>query len=142
MASCSLLAPACSIAFFNEHYRPRLGKSTAPTPLASLDVYNLRDALELADSVGPYRKSLLYLVSHALERVTAQPLLGMEKHAGKLAAQPGLKLHYSDGRKGNVTRSTTHGGFDNDVFTMNSLLSRILGAPPALPFTAAEMKGY
>jgi hypothetical protein len=143
VASCTLLAPACSIAFFNEHYRPRLGKdATAATRLPALDVYNLRDALELADSVGPYRKSLLYLVSHALERTREQPLLGMEKHAGRVGAHPGLQLHYSDGSKGSVTRSTTHGGFDNDVFTMNSLLARILGAPPVKPFTAAEMKGY
>jgi hypothetical protein len=66
----------------------------------------------------------------------------MEKHAGRVGAHPGLQLHYSDGSKGSVTRSTTHGGFDNDVFTMNSLLARILGAPPVKPFTAAEMKGY
>lgn len=142
ISSCSLLAPACSIDFYREHYQPRLGKQHKGVRLPSLDVYALLDALELDDSVGPYRKSLLYLVSHALERTDAKPLLGMEKHAKRLAAQNGLKLHWSDGSKGQVTRSTTHGGFDNDVYTMNSLLKRILGTAPAQPFTAAEMKGY
>lgn len=143
VASCTLLAPACSIGFYEEHYLPRLGKhSTAATRLPQLDVCNLRDSLERADSVGPYRKSLLYLVSHALERAEARPLLGMEKHASQLDKQSGLKLHWSDGSTGTQTRSTTHGGFDNDMHTMNALLARILGVAPAQPFTAAEMKGY
>lgn len=143
VASCTLLAPACSIDFFHEHYAPRLGRqSKAATRLPVLDVCILRDALELADSVGPYRKSLLYLVSYALEREAAKPLLGMEKHAAKLGKMPGLRLHRSDGQSGTQTRSTTHGGFDNDVFTMNALLARMTGAAPCQPFTAAGMKGY
>jgi hypothetical protein len=33
-----------------------------------------------------------------------------------------------------MTDSTTHGGFDNDAATMNTILSRILGKPAAEPF--------
>jgi hypothetical protein len=40
-------------------------------------VHVLSDALERADSIGPYRKSLLYLVSRALERWHKTPLLGL-----------------------------------------------------------------
>jgi hypothetical protein len=40
-------------------------------------VHVLRDALEGADAIGPDRKSLLYLVSRALERWHKTPLLGL-----------------------------------------------------------------
>lgn len=141
--SCSLMAPACSIDFHQEHFAPRLGKGSGGVRLPVLDVYNLLEALELSDQVGGvYRKSLLCLVSNALERQRGRPLLGLEHDARKLPASAALKLHWSDGSRGSVTRSTTHGGFDNDVHTMNSILTRMLGAAPALPFSAAEMKGY
>lgn len=146
IASCSLLAPACTIDFYNEHYAPRLGKQPKDsklTRLPALDVYNLNSQLELEDTVGfVYRKSLLYLVSNALERQKAKPLLGMEVFAGKLPATSGLKIIYSDGKTGSVTRSTSHGGFDNDTYTMNSVMHRILGAAPPQPFMENEMEGY
>jgi hypothetical protein len=146
IASCSLMAPACTIDFYNEHYAPRLGKpvkGSMLTRLPALDVYNLDAQREMEDTVGlVYRKSLLYLVSNALERQKAKPLLGMEIFAKKLPSTTGLKLIYSDGQTGNITRSTTHGGFDNDIYTMNSIMRRILGAAPPLPFAENEMQGY
>lgn len=141
--SCTLMAPACTIDFYQEHFAPRLGKGSGGVRLPVLDVYSLLDTLELSDQVGGvYRKSLLYLVSNALERQRSKPLLGLEKDARSLATPAALKLHWSDGTTGSVTRSTTHGGFDNDVYTMNSVLKRMLGAAPARPFTVSEMKGY
>jgi len=143
VGSCSLMAPACTIDFYHQHYAPRLGKGSTGVRVPVLEIYNLQETLELSDQVGGvYRKSLLYLVSNALERQRGKPLLGLEKDAGKLATPAALKLHWSDGSKGSVTRSTTHGGFDNDVYTMNSILKRMLGAAPPLPFSKAEMKGY
>lgn len=141
--SCTLMAPACSIDFYHEHYEPRLGKKVlGKVNLPVLDIYSLTDELELDDQVaGVYRKSLLYLVSHALERENDKPLLGMEKYSSKLSGHKGLNRIYSNGKKGN-TRSTSHGGFDNDIYTMNALLGRILGAPPKYPFTDKEMQGY
>lgn len=147
VASCSLLAPACSLDFYREHYAPRLGKATGktgPVRLPTLDVYNLVDELELADSVaGVYHKSLLYFVSRALERQTnpPKPLLGMEVHAKRLPVKGGLRIVYSNGKTG-VTRSTSHGGFDNDTHTLNAILARVLGKAPALPFQEGEMRGY
>ena len=41
---------------------------------------------------------------------------------------------------GRRTRSTTHGGFDNDEFTMNHILRRVLGEAPAHPFTEDGLK--
>ena len=39
-------------------------------------------------------------------------------------------VHYADGTPSVLTESTSHGGFDNDVATMNSLLRTILGNEP------------
>ncbi|MCC6202806.1 MAG: C1 family peptidase [Gammaproteobacteria bacterium] len=142
--SCSLLAPACTIDFYKQHYAPRLGArgAVARVALPALDIYNLDNELEEDDNVAAaYRKSLLFLVSRALERDANKPLLGMQRYAKKLADKPGLAIHYSDGKSGR-TRSTSHGGFDNDVHTMNAILKRILGATPEQPFTEQEMKGY
>lgn len=143
--SCSLMAPACSIDFYRENYEPRLnakGKSKSNVKLPALTIYCLTDQLELDDNVAyVYRKSLLYLVSRALERKIDKPLLGMQRYSKKLAKHPGLLFNYSDGKRG-VTAATSHGGFDNDLNTMNSIMEQILGHPPEKPFTESEMKGY
>ncbi|HIJ79221.1 MAG: C1 family peptidase [Desulfobulbaceae bacterium] len=143
--SCSLMAPACSIDFYKEHYEPRLLTRTnesTKVKLPALDIYNLKEQLELDDNVAlVYQKSLLYLVSRALERQTDKPLLGMQRYAKKLTKHPGMSIHYSDGKNG-VTTSTSHGGFDNDVMTMNNIMTQILKKTPKKPFTENEMKGY
>jgi len=76
-ASCTLFAPACDLSFALRHYRAALDKGNLAS--AQFKIHALSDSLELDDTVGPYRKSLLYLVSRALERVHKTPLLGMEK---------------------------------------------------------------
>ena len=143
--SCHLMAPACSIDFYRQHYQPRLGGTNGgkvTVRLPRLALYNLTEQLELDDNVAlVYRKSLLYLVSRALERQTDKPILGMQRYSKKLARHPGLSINYSDGKKGD-TASSSHGGFDNDVKTMNTIMARILAKAPAEPFTPDEMKGY
>jgi Papain family cysteine protease len=143
--SCHLMAPACSIDFYRAHYEARLGGPEGNKPMVRLPVlsiYNLNEQLELDDNVAlVYRKSLLYLVSRALERQTDKPILGMQRYSKKLTKRPGLAIHYSDGKKG-VTTSLSHGGFDNDVKTMNTIMKEILGKEPAAPFTRDEMRGY
>ncbi|MEA1921744.1 MAG: hypothetical protein U9N63_03730 [Pseudomonadota bacterium] len=54
---------------------------------------------------------------------------------------PGMSIHYSNGKKG-VTTSTSHGGFDNDAGTMNTIMARILGKALVKLFAGKEMKGY
>ena len=143
--SCSLMAPACTVDFYREHYGPRLGRQGVVNKginLSALDIYNLTDELELDDNVAVvYHKSLLYLVSRALERQSEKPLLGMQRYSRRLTVKPGLSISYSDGETG-ATRSTSHGGFDNDVKTMNAIMKRILGKTPPFPFTSKEMEGY
>lgn len=140
--SCSLMAPACSLDFYQEHYAPRLGTPATGVRLPTLDIYNLNAQLELDDNVAyVYQKSLLYLVSRALERQIDKPLLGMQRYSETLAASLPLTIRYSDGKNG-VTTSTSHGGFDNDVNTMNAILTRVLGKKAERPFLPREMKGY
>ena len=110
--------------------------------LPKLIVYNLTEELERDDHVAyAYRKSLLYLVSRALERERNKPLLGMQRHSKKLSDGPRLKFIYSDG-KNEFSRSTSHGGFDNDVYTLNAIMKTILGKNPPHKFTTGEMEGY
>ena len=70
--SCNLMAPACTIDFYKKHYEPRLqgqDNSKAKVRLPVLTLYNLTEKMEEDDNVAlVYRKSLLYLVSRALER--------------------------------------------------------------------------
>jgi hypothetical protein len=142
ISSCTLLAPACTVEFYEKHYAMRLGKNAAGAKLPRLDVFNLSEKLELDDNTAKvYRKSLLYLVSRALEREPDKPILGMQRYSKELKSRAGLSFIYSNGR-GNVTRSTSHGGFDNDEYTLNTMLTNILGTAPEEPFNASEMSGY
>jgi hypothetical protein len=75
VGSLSLYAPACTVEFANATYAKHIG-STVPTDKVSIDI--LSDAIEKDDTVGPYGKSLLYLVSRALENVHKTPILGLE----------------------------------------------------------------
>ena len=85
---------------------------------------------------------MLFLVSRALERQVDKAILGMQLYSKLIPKPPGLHINYSDGRKGNITRSTSHGGLDNDFRTMNSIMKRILGQEPLHPFEPSKMEGY
>ena len=138
--SCSLMAPACTVEWYAENYLPVLAGETR-LRLEEMTIYNLINELERDDNVAQiYRKSLLYLVSNAFEGEIGRPLLGMEKfsrgieHVGELPF-----IHYSNGISGARTRSTSHGGFDNDTYTMNHILQRVLGHKPERPFTEEDL---
>ncbi len=138
--TCSLMAPACTLDWYREAYVPVLDEQ-GKLRIREMSIYNLLDELERDDTVTPlYRKSLLYLVSNAFERQQERPLLGMQKFSADVAKVGDLpKIHYSNGATGQITRSTAHGGFDNDVRTMNHILKRVLGAAPSRPFKAADL---
>ncbi|NKB38359.1 MAG: peptidase C1 [Gammaproteobacteria bacterium] len=139
--SCSLMAPACRVDLYNSHYLPVLQGKTK-VKLKELQIFNLRNELEKDDNVAKaYRKSLLYLVSNAFEPSRGYPLLGMERFVSQVTRAKGMPLfRYSNGTSGNVTRSKSHGGFDNDPFTMNYILKTILGKAATKPFTKRELK--
>jgi hypothetical protein len=138
----SLLAPACSVDFYEETYLPIL-RGNKQLEVKRLDIYNLRDELEQDDTVqsqAVYRKSLLYLVSNALERDREEPLLGMEKFKGQVKTTPrGPHFYISNGVNSPGTRARTHVGFDNDPHTMNHILKTVLGGPPNRTFTEDDL---
>lgn len=73
----SLYAPACSIDFAIRFYGRAQEKGVIGK--GKLHVDNLSDRNERDDTVGPYGKSLLYLVSRAFEDPHKAPLLGFER---------------------------------------------------------------
>jgi hypothetical protein len=134
-STCSLLAPACSVDLYDQAYLPVL-KRNYPIRINDMTIYNLKDKVELDDNVAKlYRKSLLYLVSNAFEKAKEKPILGMEKFKDMVTlARSQPEIIYSNGVDGVRTRSSTHGGFDNDPYTMNHILKRVLGKSPGRPF--------
>lgn len=155
LKSVQFMAPAIRIDTFKQLLLP--GLEAGHTPLPSL--YVMSDKLERDDSVGPYGKSLLYLVSNAFEGTRDVPILGMKAcidgdnklanlFAGTVDGRPALVV--SEGipldpagevaaiRQG-ASVSHSHGGFDNDTATMNSVLTRVLGHAPKRLFTARDL---
>lgn len=151
----SLLAPACKNEFFRDNWLP-LAKKLNRKKEERFSVYNLSEELEKADNVALYRKSLLYLVSNALETPTRWQmdgparLTGLQEHSENLRELCQIRkgepfpfdMHFSSPTS-KVTRSTTHGGFDEDPFTMNHILGTITGKTPSRlkPFRENELRG-
>ena len=149
--SCSLFAPACTVEFALSHYIPALIEGTLQFDRFNFDI--LSDDREQADTVGPYGKSLLYLVSRALEQSHKTPLLGMEavwkesaesqdmwnkayrdqiKSWREYATEiKSVQIHCKDRAQiwdGKKHIPLAHGSFDNDVDVLSNTISRIIGA--------------
>lgn len=155
--SVSLMAPAATTKLFFSHYNDLLGSEGEGFGIDSMAVYNLTDKLEKQDQVaGVYRKSLLYLVSRSFEeelggeskedtekKKYGARLLGMQRYSVPVDRQVGKKIEflYSGSAKGKKrTAATSHGGFDNDVLTMNDILKRILEVEvPKRPFNKQDL---
>jgi len=144
--SCSLLAPACTHDLFKTVYRPLLKeKDKELFGINKMTIYMLDDQLELRDTVTPlYRKSLLYLVSNAFEERHGERILGMQtfyKYLRKLPSNRILRIETSIGHENNSAKTTseTHGGFDNDVNTMNTILASILKTTPDRLFDKEDL---
>ncbi len=153
-----LMAPAVSVDLFKEKYIPLINKNIDLLPT----IYLLSDKGERDDDVGPYGKSLLYLVSNAFERRRERPILGMEKFIDsrfkECIDKDVAKLLKGNNAGGwpklvvsgtapatetvgpHISRSETHGGFDNDSFTLNSVLYRILGKKAMREFNAGDLR--
>tara|TARA_R110000868_G_scaffold159618_4_gene388595 strand:- start:9846 stop:12059 length:2214 start_codon:yes stop_codon:yes gene_type:complete len=77
VASCHLWAPACTVAFANEKYGAAIADSVLdPTTMYVSSLSNDNEKYE--GSLPVYSKSLLYLISRALEPEHNTPILGME----------------------------------------------------------------
>ncbi|WP_436716991.1 caspase family protein [Roseiconus lacunae] len=148
--SAHFLAPAMTCELFNQKLAGNIG---ADKILEKLCLFTMRDELERVDpTMGPYSQSLLYLVHEALEIDKHEPLLGLERSLResadlaklfKLAKPPSDKIRttevvFSDTSMASPygdqpvplthrSESRTHGGFDNDPATMQSVIRRIKG---------------
>jgi Papain family cysteine protease len=149
VASMALLAPALRVDEFERIVLPQLGRGRGVQRFA---VFNLSDRRELDDvcaagGFNAYHKSLLYLVSRALEaRASGQseaPLLGMARFfdrplgrgtlRGEIRARGGDCVFSPTAAPDNSrSDATSHGGFAGDTRTMTSVVMRVLGrATPA-----------
>lgn len=151
VSSCTLWAPGCTIDLFKQAYLPALLDKT----LERFALFVLSDKAELDDNcAGLYRKSLLYLVSNALEaqpRIPGFlsnvplrdgiPLLGLEKFINAdrqlrdLFANGSARLIVAPNNEplGSVLSSKAqhHGDFDDDRHTVQATLAHILGSENA-----------
>ena len=133
-------APAVRIDEFKEYVLPAIKRGLCP----QATLYLLNEQQELDDSVGPYGRSLLWLVANAFEDKRGTPLLGMQSFlktetALRKAAFGDVIESGSTGTPGSESASGSHGGFDNDPCSMNSVLYRILGKQPAHPFEKRDL---
>jgi len=120
-ASVTFLAPAIRCDTFAERVQPWIEKRR----VRRYRQYHLTDAAEAQDPtcrpVLGYGRSLLYLVSRSFEGGREVPLLGMERHfPAQLGRERAVKVFVAPGKE---TSSTTHGGFDDDAATMQSVIS-------------------
>ena len=155
-ASLTLFAPACSVDFATQHYGTAIQAGKLAPGSVHVDIMD--DEREQADTVGPYGKSLLYLVSRALEVRHKTPLLGMEwawkpdnapedqwsndpgirailTEWSGIAAGMSLRLHgkrreYVSTGAGRI--KLAHGSFDNDVEVVGDMLLRMRGGDAPL----------
>jgi hypothetical protein len=166
VATCTLFAPACTVPFAVEHYLNAEALDPATTTFDLLSAER-----ERGDTVGPYGKSLLYLVSRALEDHHKMPLLGMQiawdaaaDTAGE--TQPfgnktellraverwrslwkGPKIRpvsaptVRDVADGSHTIPSAHGSFDNDVDVIGRAIQTIV-APARVLAPVQDLRGF
>ena len=145
----NFLAPAIRVDEFAQQVVPHLG-----TTVGQFTTFGMSDGREKDDAIGAgpvdiYHKSLLYLVSKALEHNVGEtgskfeiPLVGMERFFDQpVEGRDGQTLRElvsiaggeaifarSTGNPRSRSDAKTHGGFDDDQQTMTSVVMRILGA--------------
>ncbi|WP_298273517.1 C1 family peptidase [Geobacter sp.] len=152
----SLFAPACTVGFALDHYVPAAQRGIIGKERLFFDI--LSDEREQADTVGPYGKSLLYLVSRALEEVHKMPILGMEgawdpavtaqdiwigskrrdveQWQAFMGGMGTVRIHTKERAKvfdGHEYIPLAHGSFDNDTDVVAKTIERIRGAKLAVP---------
>lgn len=139
--TCTLWAPSCTTKLFKQSYLP----SIEDGKIGRFALFTLNDKAENDDHCNHiYNKSLLYLVSNALEKTPhiplfrdGEPLLGMARcvaEDSRLRELFGSKKADwvrapNDQKEKPVNYSTArhHGDFDDDEATVRATLARMLG---------------
>lgn len=141
----TFLAPAVRVDTFEDTLLP-LAESQQ---IRELSIFTMTDVAERADTcLGIYRKSLLYLVSGALEPERDAAILGMQKYldgAGptlRYLNQNAERLVYGPVLRGDrsSTCAKAHGDFDNDAKTMESVARRVANTDTVTPFPATAQR--
>ena len=165
-ASMHLWAPACTVSFANATFGAAFANKTADPTTTFVGILDNKN--EKNDACVPvlYSKSLLYLVSRALEQDHKTPILGMEKVWPKWRKKDstfedrfwgqiltwdklakGIKLDPPIMTKTVLTRQeggetetipANHGSFDNNIDAVNLAMRRILRKAPKVPVTDLE----
>lgn len=154
LSSATLFAPACTIEFANKTYKRAVEKQVID--IGDINIVNLDDEMERNDkSLIVYQKSLLYLVSRALEDLHKTPLLGLaaawesgnckdRESGGFHASQRKAIIQWAEfikggnkptllGRRNSQVKISTkptyidlnHGSFDNDIAVIENTIRRI-----------------
>jgi hypothetical protein len=151
-----LLAPAIDVETFKSTVLPLTADGGG---IEGTTIFTMRRGYEKDDHCARiYRKSLLYLVAEACEQRRKTPILGLDT---SLHEDPALKQLFglgptasphgevvwsvSDADSGrSASKSTSHGGFDDDAATMNSVLRRIKGFADAdtidVPYSSGDTR--
>ncbi len=145
-ASLQLLAPALRVDGFRSQLLPMVDND-----INKITVYTMNMQAENDDNCFQiYRKSLLYMVSQIFEPEDDAPILGLEQSIrndpeltvafGLTPGVPGcVEVVWSpteqDAQPDSRSSATSHGGFDNDPDTMNSVARRILRRADIVEFT-------
>ncbi|RZU41781.1 C1 family peptidase [Edaphobacter modestus] len=123
----NFMAPAVRADVFQSQVVPaiRSGK------VKQYNQFELTDEMEQKDPtckpILDYSRSLLYLVSQSFEKGEVTPILGMERYFASEVLSLGLRNVATFKAPQQYSKSTTHGGFDNDTTTRDKILSLIKG---------------
>jgi len=166
VASVTLYAPACSLAFARRCFVAAVTAGVVPRDRFWLHL--LSDAAERDDTVGPYGKSLLYLVARGFEEVRKTPLAGLQRTVDAAALQPdddlwraaewaqvrawrawvaalpaqadGVPACEVTGMRMQVSLQRavkpSHNAFDNDIVILTRTINRVLGRSPGAALDA------
>jgi len=122
----NFMAPAVRMDVFKKCIAPALKNGK----VKKLNQFHLADDIEKKDPtckpILGYSRSLLYLVSQSFEGGVETPILGMEKYFKDVKNLPNVQSWSAPGVQ---SKSTTHGGFDDDDATMASVIRLIQGKP-------------
>ena len=143
VAQLHLLAPAITNALFHEKLAPLIGNRIAAASLFAMN----RETERADNCAGLYHKSLLYLVSRAFEPAKDTPILGMEDF---LRRDPAARALFGDNcnlsptapePRNRASASTSHGGFDNDPATIESVVRQVMALPDHAPVSPPFPRG-
>ncbi|HKP00576.1 MAG TPA: C1 family peptidase [Nitrospiraceae bacterium] len=125
--SVNFMAPAVRVDLFQETVLPAIKTGK----VKRFNQFHLSDDMEQKDPtckpILGYSRSLLYLVSQSLEQGRTTPILGLEKYFNDTIGSKQLLNVFAWTAPGKESKSTTHGGFDDDQVTMKSVIALIKG---------------